>query len=180
MARPTLVHLWHVAPPHADARAACSARRLGLRLLLAPRHRVRAEPPPAVASPPAPLHFQRRRLWRQGQRVDKDTRAIRDAIAAVAAAGSGVVLFPSGGTYLTAPFNVTSHCTLYLAKARRCSAAATSRTGPRSLHADVRASQKGGSARRMSFIHGSISKTSSSRVPTAQSTCRAVSGKSTS
>ena len=50
----------------------------------------------------------------RGNGVDKDTAAVRAAIAAVAAAGSGVVLFPRGGRFLTAPFNLTSHCTLYV------------------------------------------------------------------
>ena len=30
--------------------------------------------------------------------------------------GGGTLLFPAGGTYLTAPFNLTSHCTVFLGR----------------------------------------------------------------
>ena len=50
-----------------------------------------------------------------GDGVTKDTAAIVRAVAAVAAAGEGTVFFPGGGRrYLTAPFNLTSHCTLFV------------------------------------------------------------------
>ena len=43
-----------------------------------------------------------------------DTAAVRRAVAAIAAAGGGTLLFPAG-QWLTAPFNLTSHCTVFLA-----------------------------------------------------------------
>ena len=49
-----------------------------------------------------------------GDGVTKDTAAISKAIAAVAVAGSGAILFPGGRRFLTAPFNMTSHCTLFI------------------------------------------------------------------
>ena len=49
-----------------------------------------------------------------GDGVTKDTAAIVKAVDAVTAAGEGAILFPSGGRFLTAPFNVTSHCTLFI------------------------------------------------------------------
>lgn len=49
-----------------------------------------------------------------GDGVRADSKAVQRAIAAVAAAGGGTLLFPRGGRFLTAPFNLTSHCTLYV------------------------------------------------------------------
>lgn len=49
-----------------------------------------------------------------GDGVVKDTAAIQRAVAAVAAAGSGTILFPSGHRFLTGPFNLTSHCTIFI------------------------------------------------------------------
>eukprot|EP00054_Salpingoeca_dolichothecata_P012489 m.69288 g.69288 ORF g.69288 m.69288 type:complete len:429 (-) comp19970_c0_seq4:190-1476(-) len=43
-----------------------------------------------------------------------NTKAINEAVAAVAKAGDGTIYFPAG-RWLTAPFNVTSHCTLFFA-----------------------------------------------------------------
>ena len=51
-----------------------------------------------------------------GDGVTKDTEAIKKAIAAVKGAGEGVVLFPSGKRFLTAPVNLTSHCTVFVEK----------------------------------------------------------------
>ena len=52
----------------------------------------------------------------KGDGVTRDTAAIAAAIAAVAAHGGGVLLFPTG-TYLSAPLNLTSDCELRLANA---------------------------------------------------------------
>ena len=49
-----------------------------------------------------------------GDGVTFNTRAFERAIAAVAAAGEGELRIPSHNTFLTAPFNLTSHLTLYL------------------------------------------------------------------
>lgn len=91
----------------------------------------------------------------RGNGVDKDTAAIRAAIAAVAAAGSGVVLFPRGGKFLTAPFNLTSHCTLFLDAGATLLASQDKSDWPKipALPSYGQA-KKGGLARRMSFLHG--------------------------
>lgn len=49
-----------------------------------------------------------------GDGVTKDTAAVEKAVAAVKEAGAGTVYFPSGGRFLIAPFNLTSHCTVYI------------------------------------------------------------------
>eukprot|EP01043_Picozoa_sp_COSAG02_P036941 COSAG02_NODE_2741_length_8123_cov_5.360793_6_plen_219_part_00 len=49
-----------------------------------------------------------------GDGVTKDTKAVEKAVAAVKEAGAGTVYFPSGGRFLVAPFNLTSHCTVYI------------------------------------------------------------------
>jgi len=49
-----------------------------------------------------------------GDGVTLNTHAFEQAVAAVAAAGEGVVIVPSNGRFLTAPFNMTSHMTLHL------------------------------------------------------------------
>ena len=51
-----------------------------------------------------------------GDGVVKDTEAIRKAVAALKFAGQGTLLFPSGKHFLTAPFNLTSHCTVFIEK----------------------------------------------------------------
>ena len=91
----------------------------------------------------------------RGNGVDKDTAAVRAAIAAVAAAGSGVVLFPRGGRFLTAPFNLTSHCTLYVDAGATLLASRDKADWPEipALPSYGQA-KKGGPARRMSFLHG--------------------------
>ena len=48
-----------------------------------------------------------------GDGVTKDTAAIVKAVAAIAGAGGGELYFPDG-QWLTAPFNLTSHCRVYL------------------------------------------------------------------
>ena len=58
----------------------------------------------------------------RGDGVTRDEAAIVAAVAAVAAHGGGVLLFPAG-TYLTAPFNLTSHCELRLQNATLLAAA---------------------------------------------------------
>ena len=52
----------------------------------------------------------------KGDGVTRDTAAIAAAVAAVAAHGGGVLLFPTG-TYLTAPLNLTSDLEVRLANA---------------------------------------------------------------
>ena len=46
-----------------------------------------------------------------GDGVHNNGRAIRQAVAAIGAAGGGTLLLPKG-KWLTAPFNMTSHMTL--------------------------------------------------------------------
>ena len=97
MVRLALVQLWHVV------------RHLSLTLILPQRsssgtvfvrcHCVKLNSS-AAATSTAPCHLQRSRFWSQGKRKGQGHARDPDAIAAVAAAGSGVVLFPSGGTYL--------------------------------------------------------------------------------
>ena len=157
MARPTLVHLWHVARhltltlvlPAALAAWAYSSSSLAPATASALNLHLRLPHRPRRAT------FNVVDFGAKGNGVDKDTRAIRDAIAAVAAAGSGVVLFPSGGAYLTGPFNVTSHCTLYLAEGATLLGSRDKPDWPKipALPTYGQA-KKGGSARRMSFIHG--------------------------
>lgn len=58
----------------------------------------------------------------KGDGVTRDEAAIAAAVAAVAAHGGGTLLFPPG-TYLTAPFNVTSDCIVLLRNATLLAAA---------------------------------------------------------
>jgi polygalacturonase len=57
--------------------------------------------------------FNVRDAGARGDGVAYDTDAIAACIGAVSQNGNGIVYFPPG-TYLTAPFNLTSHVTLYL------------------------------------------------------------------
>ena len=50
----------------------------------------------------------------KGDGVTVNTQAIERAVAAVAANGEGQIVVPAPGTFVTAPFNLTSHSTLYL------------------------------------------------------------------
>lgn len=90
-----------------------------------------------------------------GDGVTMDTAAAVAAIAAVASAGSGVVFFPSGGRYLLAPFNLTSHCTLFV----DANATLLASTDPDDwplipAMPSYGQGKKGGAVRRASLIHG--------------------------
>ena len=91
----------------------------------------------------------------KGDGITKDTLAIHSAINAAAAAGSGVILFPSGGRFLTGPFNLTSHCTVYVDSNASILGSPDKRDWPKipALPSYGQA-KKGGRARRMSLIHG--------------------------
>eukprot|EP01006_Ploeotia_vitrea_P012763 TRINITY_DN33714_c0_g1_i1.p1 TRINITY_DN33714_c0_g1~~TRINITY_DN33714_c0_g1_i1.p1 ORF type:complete len:419 (-),score=50.50 TRINITY_DN33714_c0_g1_i1:859-2094(-) len=52
----------------------------------------------------------------KGDGKTDDTKAIRATTAALAKHGSGELLFPAPGTYLTAPFNLTSHTVMTITK----------------------------------------------------------------
>ena len=90
-----------------------------------------------------------------GDGIHKDTAAIVAAVAAVAAAGSGTVLFPSGGRFLTGPFNMTSHCTLYI-DANATLLGSTDKDDWPMIPAlpSYGQGKHGGPARRTSLIHG--------------------------
>lgn len=90
-----------------------------------------------------------------GDGTTKDTAAVEKAIAAVKAAGAGTVYFPSGGRFLVAPFNLTSHCTVYI------DAGASLIASPLPLDwplipalPSYGVAKHGGQLRRTSLIHG--------------------------
>lgn len=68
----------------------------------------------ARAAPQAGGTFDVTHFGAKGDGVTYDTAAIRAATLAVAKAGGGTLLFPSGGTYLTGAFNITSNDTVVL------------------------------------------------------------------
>jgi polygalacturonase len=70
----------------------------------------------AAAASAAPYVADVTAFGAKGDGVTRDTAAIAAAIAAVAAHGGGVLLFPTG-TYLSAPLNLTSDCELRLVNA---------------------------------------------------------------
>ena len=90
-----------------------------------------------------------------GDGVANDTTAINKAISAVADAGSGVILFPTGHRFLTAPFNVTSHCTLYI-DANATLLGSTDFADWPELPAmpSYGCAKHGGTTRRSSLVHG--------------------------
>ena len=61
--------------------------------------------------------FDVREFGATGDGKTKDTKAIRAACAAVAAAHGGTLLFPAPGTYYTGAFNLTSNIVLDVEKA---------------------------------------------------------------
>ena len=90
-----------------------------------------------------------------GDGTTKDTRAIRKAVAALKVAGNGTLLFPSGKHFLTAPFNLTSHCTVFIEKGARILGSTNKDDWPRlpPLPSYGEGKHKGPD-RRMSLIHG--------------------------
>jgi polygalacturonase len=91
----------------------------------------------------------------RGDGVTKDTFAIAGAVAAVAAAGEGTILFPSGKQFLTAPFNLTSHCTIFIASG--ASIVGSKEMADYPVIAALPSygeGKKGGPGRRMPLIHG--------------------------
>ena len=65
-----------------------------------------------VAKEKGPLQrrvFNVRHYGAIGDNTSYDTVAVRAAAKALLQAGGGTLLFPAGGAYLTAPFNVSSH-----------------------------------------------------------------------
>ena len=84
-----------------------------------------------------------------------DTAAVRGAIAAVAAAGDGVVYFAAGHVFLLAPFNVTSHCTVYIDANTTLLASTNPHDWPLiPAMPSYGQGKKGGTVRRTSFVHG--------------------------
>ena len=75
-----------------------------------------------MVAQPAPYVADVTAFGAKGDGVTRDTTSIIAAVAAVAAHGGGVLLFPHG-TYLTAPFNLTSHCEIRLQNATLLAAA---------------------------------------------------------
>ena len=53
--------------------------------------------------------FNVRHYGAVGDNATYDTIAVRKAAGALAQAGGGTLLFPSGGKFLTGPFNISSH-----------------------------------------------------------------------
>ena len=93
-----------------------------------------------------------------GDGKTKDTAAIEKAVAAVKAAGSGTIIFPSGGRFLTGPFNVTSHCTLFIDSGATLLGSADKSDWPvipaLPSYGQGKKGKKHGAGRRMSLIHG--------------------------
>ena len=118
-----------------------------------------------LSSPPAPTSLAERKsraavfnvldFGAVGDGITKDTAAVTKAVAAVAAAGSGTILFPGGRRFLVAPFNLTSHCTLYMDRNSTLLASDDPHDWP--LIAALPSygqGKKGGAVRRTSLIHG--------------------------
>ena len=85
-------------------------------LLLSPPSAAALSSLAAAPAAPAPYVADVTAYGAKGDGATLDTSAIAAAIAAVAAHGGGVLLFPPG-TYLTAPQNLTGDCELRLANA---------------------------------------------------------------
>ena len=98
--------------------------------------------------------FNVRDFGARGDGATKDTGAVVRAVAAGAAAGSGTVYFPPG-RYLVAPFNLTSHCTVYLdAKAGLLASTEPDDWPLIPALPSYGQGKKGGPLRRSSLIHG--------------------------
>lgn len=90
-----------------------------------------------------------------GDGVTKDTVAVEKAVAAVKAAGAGTVYFPPGRRFVVAPFNLTSHCTLYIDAGASLVASKLSSDWPLiPALPSYGVGQRGGELRRTSLIHG--------------------------
>jgi polygalacturonase len=91
----------------------------------------------------------------RGDGVTMDTAAIVAAVAAVTAAGEGVVLLPCGRSFLSAPFNLTSHCTLYIEEGASLVGSSDKADYPViAALPSYGEGKKGGPGRRMSLVHG--------------------------
>ena len=71
--------------------------------------------PLAVAAGPRPGNFSITEFGGKGDGTTRNTKAITVAVQKVESLGGGTIYFPAG-VWLTAPFNLTSHITLYFAK----------------------------------------------------------------
>ena len=90
-----------------------------------------------------------------GDGKSKDTLAIRKAVEAVEEAGSGTIFFPGGGRYLTGPFNLTSHCTVFIDTNATLLASTDVEDWPElPAMPSYGAAKKGGYVRRTSLVHG--------------------------
>ena len=109
----------------------------------------------AAASPRRAKTFNVMDFGAVGDGVTKDTGAIVRAVAAVRAAGSGTVLLPGGHTFLSGPFNLTSHCTLFIAANATLLGSPDKGDWPRIPALPSYGQGKhGGPTRRTSLIHG--------------------------
>ena len=90
-----------------------------------------------------------------GDGVTKDTAAVDRAVAAVKAAGAGTVYFPPLGRFLVAPFNLTSHCTVYIDAGASVIASQTPSDWPLiPALPSYGVAKHGGELRRTSLVHG--------------------------
>ena len=91
----------------------------------------------------------------KGDGTTFDTVPIKKAIDAVKEAGSGTIYFPKDRIFLTGPFNLTSHCTLYIEK-NTTLLASYSKDDFEFIPAlpSYGEGKRGGPTRRISLIHG--------------------------
>ena len=84
-----------------------------------------------------------------------DTVAIKKTIDAVAKAGTGTIYFPRDKVFLTGPFNLTSHCTVYVER-NTTILASTNKDDYMRIPAlpSYGQGKKGGPTRRISLLHG--------------------------
>ena len=90
-----------------------------------------------------------------GDGITLDTVAIKKTIDAVAKAGTGTIYFPKDKIFLTGPFNLTSHCTLYVERNATILASANKSDFTRiPALPSYGQGKKGGPTRRISLLHG--------------------------